>query len=715
MDFKSLLSHIKRYIWILIVFPLVTVVITYFTVKNLPKQYSSEVQISTGLVDQSKQVATEQNIDYFKLSQQFSNIIEKLKMKKIMSILSYSLIIHDLENSRKPFKKLDTKLDSLSAVQKTEVVALYKQKLENKEILGLTDNEGKYPLFDYVTLMGYDDYSINKNLNVVRTDGSDNISVSYTSENPYLSAYVVNTLAEVFIKNYSEDVNYNQNNSIKLLDSLLRKKEEVMNEKNAALKSFKMNNGVLNLDKQSEIVYAQISKNEEAKSDAIRVIQSNQGAIAAIEAKLRGNKDPYLGNTTNVKNREIVDIKNQLKIANDRYIDGNFKTSDKRKIDSLTNVLNLKSASASDDNIVDPTASKQSLILQRSALQIALDQAKNSIASINKDLAELRGKYNTMVPFDAGIQNYERDADLATKEYMDALNRFNLTRTEQNIGLRLNVAQVGVIGKAEPSKTKIYLALAGLGSFSVSFIAVVCLFFLDNTINTSKQLSSATDLPIFGTIELISSGRDSIKGMWTNPNNSEFLAYKNLVRAIRLEVSRRMDAEEHKILGITSLSSGEGKSFLSSSLAYGFATTGKKVLLIGGEEEKVHLSDSRNMVTSENFEMFLMKREIESDDLITVLKKNDDGTSLLEMQSFKNLKVGFEELTKQFDLIIIDINSLSHINIAKEWLLFAENTLAVFEAGRVVSDKDRELLIHLKEQNGFMGWILNKVKVNTAK
>lgn len=713
MDFKAFLKHLNRYKWLIILVPIVAVAITYFMVKNMPKEYSSEAQISTGLVDQSKQVYTEggQGRDYYQTSQQFANIMEKMKMKKIMSILSYTLALHDLEDPAGKFKKYSKKVDSLSAPQKKEVIDLLKRKMEQKSVLTIADNKDKFPLYDIVSSMGYDDQSLNKKLSISHGDGSDFITVKFTSENPELSAYVVNTLAKEFISNYTLDVNFNQNNSIVLLDSLLRKKEEVMNQKNEALRNFKMANGVLNLDKQSEIVYSQISQNEELKAQAIRSIQSNQGAIAAIEAKLRGI-DPYVGGGVVSDNRDIVNLKNQLKVANDRYIDGGFKPSDKRKIDSLSNILNTMTTRNSDSNITDPTASKQNLIQQRAALQIATDQAKSSIASIDKELAMLRGKYNKMVPFDAGIQNYERDADLATKDYMEALNRYNQTRTEQNIGLKLNIAQYGLIGTPEPSKALIYLALSGIGSFSLCFMAVVGLFFLDNSIYTPKQLEQATNLPVIGNLTLVDVQGKSIKSIWNDANNPDYIAYKNLLRSIRLEITNHMEADNSKILGITSLGAGEGKSFLASSLAQAFAMTGKKILLIGGETHTPESSNSKELVTRENFESFLVKREIRTEDLITVLNKNNDNTSLLELQSNKNLKAGFDILRKEFDLIIIDVNSMRDLNIAKEWLMFTEKSLVVFEVGGVISDTDRDMLDYLKEQPGLLGWVLNKIRVN---
>ncbi|QNK63146.1 lipopolysaccharide biosynthesis protein [Pedobacter sp. PAMC26386] len=712
MDFKAFLKHINRYKWIIIIVPLVTLCITYFMVKNLPKQFSSEAQISTGLVDQSKQLAAgqNQNMDYFKTSQQFANIIEKIKMKKIMSILSYHLILHDLENPKSPFKKYSDKLDSLPSDKKNQLITQYQEKLLKKETLALSD-KGNNDLYNFVASMGYDETSINKNLTINRGDGSDFINVTYVSPNPALSAFLVNTLTTEFIVNYGQDVNFNQNNSISLLDSLLKKKEGVMNQKNAALKNFKMANGVLNLDKQSEIAYTQISQNEDRKAQAIRDIQANQGAISAIESKLRG-KDAYIGGNVGSENREIVDIKNQLNVANAHYIDGNFKVSDKKKMDSLTSILNAKTLRNSDNNIVDPTASKQNLIQQRSNLEVTMNQAKSSIVSIDRELSQLKAKYNTMVPFDAGIQNFERDADLATKDYMDALNRYNQTRTEQNIGVKLNIAQVGLIGTPEPSKRLLYIALSGFSSFSLCFIAVVALFFLDNTINNSKQLINATNLPVIGNLSYVNTDGKSLKSIWNDTEKPKFIAFKNLLRSLRLELTNFMDADESRILGITSLGAGEGKSFIASSLAHAFAMTGRKVLLIGGETQQVENADTKELAVRDNFETFLIKREIQTQDLITVLNKNKDNTSLLEIQSSKNLKAGFDVLRKGFDLIIIDINSLQDISVAKEWLMFTEKNIAVFEAGKSLSDADKELLVYLREQPGFIGWVLNKIKLN---
>ncbi|WGQ11096.1 Wzz/FepE/Etk N-terminal domain-containing protein [Pedobacter gandavensis] len=718
MDIKAFLKVLNKYKWLLILVPITAAVITFFLVKNLPKEYSSEAQIATGLVDQSKQVvgAGTQNADYFKINQQFSNIIERMKMRRIMSILSYHLILHDLENPKEAFKPYSPKLDSLNNNQRQELIQIFNEKLQQKSVVTILDNKGKFKLYDILSSMGYNKEDIEKKLNIYRPDNSDFINVNYVSENPKLSAFVVNTLALEFINNYGRDVNTNQNNSIQLLDSLLKKKEGTMNDKNAALKEFKMRNGVLNLDKQSEIVYTQISANEERKAQAIREIQANLMAIADIDAKLNGRSgDSFSQGNSTVDNRAIVNLKNQLKEANDAYIDGNFKVSDKKRIDSLSRLIDRLSSRISDGDVTNPIASRQGLIQQKLALQTAVSQAKGSIKSIDNELAMLKAKYNSMVPFDAGIQNYERDAELATKDYMASLDSYNQTRTEQNIALKLQLAQVGLEGPPMPSKGIIYIGLAGIASFFICFVAILIIFLLDNTIRDSRQLEAATSSRVLGSLNYMHDADLSMRNVWNdNKNNPEYTAYRDLLRSLRFEISNAFESDDTKILGVTSLNDKEGKSFIASSLAYSFAMIGKKVLLIGGETEVVK-SNSKELSLSQDFETFLVKRQIQTEDLITVLNKNDNNSSLLEMQNAKNLRAGFEVLRNEFDVIIIDVNSLHDINIAKEWLLFTEKNIAVFESGKSLEDRDKELIAYIKDQPGFLGWVLNKIQLKKIK
>lgn len=714
MDIKKFLKLVLKFKLLLVVVPVIAVTITYFLVKNLPQQYQSEVKLSTGLLDQSKQVVTEQNTDFFKISQQFSTIMEKLKMKKMLSILSYNLVIHDLTDPKTSFRKYSKKVDSLSVSDRVEVIGLVQAKLDKKIPLTLADQKGKYDLLSIVTSMGYGEYGLGEDIDVKHAENSDYVDISYTSENPDLSAYVVNTLATEFIKNFSSEVNFNQSNSMGILSADLKAKEDTMNAKNTALKNFKMRNGVLNLDKQSELVYQQITQAEDRKAQVIRDIQAAQSTINAIDSKLK-SRDPNMGSNVVQDNGEMVNINSQLELANRRYVDGGFKMSDKKRVDSLVAIKSTLTSKNSDKYIVDPQVSRQNLLQQKYNLETNLAQLNGSVQSIDRELAGAKTKYYAMVPFDAGIQNYMRDADVATKEYTDALNRFNQTRTDQSIGLRLNIEEPGLPGFPKPSMKIVFLGGAGAGSLFLCLGVLFLISLLDSTITTSEQLAAATKSKIIGNLSLVTTPDRSVRRIWNDEENQDYAVYKNLLRSLRFEISNNLFEDTTNILGVTSLSNGEGKTYVAYSLAYAFAMTGRKVLLIGEEPLFADSSNSKGLIKSQNFESFIVKKEIVTEDLITILNKKEDNTSLLEIQSEKSLKGGFDVLKKEFDLVIIDINSLQNINVAKEWLSFTEKSIAIFESGKSITDKEKELVNFIKKQAGFMGWVLNKIKLDKVK
>lgn len=713
MDFIKFLRLLSRYKWALIFVPIICAAITYFLVKNLPQEFGSQAQISTGLLDPSKKVLSDQTVDYYKVSLQFNNIMEKMRMKRIINILSYNVVLHDLEQPAQAFREYSKQVDSLGENGRNEVIEIIKRKLNNKEILTLADNKDKYKIYDLIQSMGYGEDTFRDELNITHSDNSDLINIDFVSENAELSAFVVNTYAKNFIINYSSDVNVNQGNSMALLDSLLRKKEQVMNEKNQALASFKRTKGVLNLEEQSATVYSQISEYEAQRLEALKTIQSNQGAIAIIEGKIRGN-DPLLGGSSRSDNREILNLKKQLEVANAKWIDGNFKASDQKRVDSLTRILTSRSAQNSDDNTLDPRASKQSLVAQKLNLEVATQQAKSSIKTLTNQINILRGRYQSMVPFDADIQNYQREAELATKEYMGALDQFNQSNTDQKTGLRLEIAQLGLPGNPEPSKQVIYIAGAGFAGLMLCLSVLFGMFFMDASITTPYQLELATKSRVIGSVNLIEGADKSVRNLWNDKSeNDSHKTFKEYLRSIRFEINTNLEKDGSKILGVTSIGALEGKTFMAYSLAYAFAMTGKKILLIA-DEQHVAFASSKELSTSQNFQTFLVKKEVHVEDLITVMNKNTEKNSLLEIQNINNLKLGFEVLRKEFDLIIIDINSLSEMNIAKEWLMFTEKNIAVFESGGAISDDDKQYVKYIKDQPGFIGWIFNKL-INSNK
>src|SRR6476646_9748465 len=158
------LGNFFKYLWkqklLLIIIPLVTVVISYFAVKNLADKYVSTAQIATGIVDQSRHLldadptgaAKEQSVGH-----EFSNLIEIMKLKKITNQVSYQLMIHDLQDP-KPFKAYSKLYLTMNAAAKAHAIQVYTDKFNKMEPLSYYDPD-EYGLSQLLRSMGYDERS----------------------------------------------------------------------------------------------------------------------------------------------------------------------------------------------------------------------------------------------------------------------------------------------------------------------------------------------------------------------------------------------------------------------------------------------------------------------------------------------------------------------------------------------------------------------------
>jgi succinoglycan biosynthesis transport protein ExoP len=167
------------------------------------------------------------------------------------------------------------------------------------------------------------------------------------------------------------------------------------------------------------------------------------------------------------------------------------------------------------------------------------------------------------------------------------------------------------------------------------------------------------------------------------------------------------------VLAITSLAHHEGKTVLAISLAYSYAMINKKVLLIDGNfgnptitntaQPRLYIEDYFKN-NPDNYEAF--------SGATTVLGNHGGDVTLLEVSDEKFIRSRFNELKTKYDIIIIETPALSTLNKSKEWILFANKTIAVFEANKGVKKTQRNDLNYLRNLNEkFAGWILNKASI----
>jgi succinoglycan biosynthesis transport protein ExoP len=718
MEKSNFVKLLKKYALVLILVPIITGVATFFLVKKLPDNYVSHAQIATGIIDASRHLLDKDantNVQEQQVLSEFSNLMAIMKLKKMVNQVSYTLIIHDLKNPSAPFSKPSKLLAEMHDYEREAALKKFQYKFDHLEALSLYDPAEK-KLDELLRSMKYDDASLRKELLTFRDDESDFISVSYDSESPQLSATVVNTLCTQFISYYTQTVKKNESNAVSFLSNLLDQKRNALSDKTAQLQKYKIDNGILNLDEQSKAIYAQILAYNDKKQEAEKNMASYDGALKTINDKFSPAERKYLENTVGKYNQSITATQEKLHAMQNKYIRSNYDPKYKPAVDSLQNALSDQLIQSDDKLVSSPLIAVDDIRKQKLTLEVSRDLAKYSVQSINSEIADLNGKFSRLVPFDAKVKTYTFDIDIASKEYLDVLNRYNETNLKSNFSIKLVQVEVGAPEAPQPSKKLLLVGLAGFASLFICVAILFLLFYFDKSVTAPSDLVNKTQLPLLGYLNRILGTNLDLRKLWDVENRDKMQQYKELLRSVRFEIDQELRGD--KIIAVTSMDAHEGKTLFATSLAYSYSMINKKVLLIDGNFDRPDLTNAvRPHLFLEDFfkDNPLYALEISSG-TATVLGNHGADVTLLEIGDEAFIKGRFDYLKSGFDIVIIDTAPLSALNKSKEWLLFANKTIAVFEAGNEINNSQKPYFAFLKSLGTkFGGWVLNKASLDKKR
>lgn len=717
MEFANFLKVLLRYKKTLILIPLITVIVTFLLVRNLPKTYRSTARIATGIVERSDEFINKNALMESKISQEFSNIIQMMLLKKIVNQVSYQLMIHDLSTTEAPYRKQSSLVEDLNDAERKHAIDVFTDKYKKMEELSLFDKDQSM-LNKLMVSKKYDYESLTKKLNTYRLQTSDYIYLDFESENATLSAFVLNTLSREFINYYTSIVNQKKQRTIVYLDSLLKVKQASLTSKVMTLKDYKIRNRILDVNNQANVLMGQIADFQSKKQEALKNITGYTSVLTNIDSKLDPNDKKTASNSITQSNQDIISTRYRLSALNDEFIKSNFDVKLKPKIDSLQNVLSAHIDEANSKTSYNTNTAKQDLVKEKMSTEINLEMAKNSVASLDNMVNSLSGKLSVLAPNQANIQGYEKDIEIESKEYIDLVNKFNQTKLESSFPILLRQVEMAMPEIAEPSKKIFLVFLAGIVSFLFTTGVLFVMYYFDNSIHDAQELADTTQQPVLGSMNLIRGATLDPVALWKTNNDAPTLKqFKSQLRSIRFEIDN--DLADSKIIAITSLQPTEGKTFVALNLAYAYKMINKKVLLIDGNFEHPGLSE---IFKPDLFlEDFLQSDRLlntinQLDKNLVVMGNKGEDVSLLEISTHAIIQSKLLALRNQFDIILIEITSLDLFNKAREWISFSDKILPVFTAGQNINKgKKKEIDFLSSLQDRLAGWVVNKVVYEKEK
>ena len=715
-EIRKFINLLLRYKLVLIAVPLITVMVTFYIVRNLPDVYPAQAQISTGIVDETQQMAFSEasGLQDSRIEQKFINMVQVMQSKSMLDLVSYKLIIHDL--TTKPFREPSPLVKTLNLEARKHALSVFKEKYAKKEGLNLRDRDQK-GLFDVLNSMGYGEMGLKSNLVVYRAGTTDFIFIDFTSENPELSAFVVNTLSNEFTDYYTILVKENQRSSVDFLRNLLKVKADTLQDRITGLRAYKIENRILNLAEQSSQIYSQTADYESRVLQAEKDILSLKGTIANIDKKFDPADRKYSESMYTNLNQQIMGTRSELISMEQKFVDSDYDERYRVSRDSLQKIIAGQIGNLSDTYTDNPMSSKANLIARKLELQIELDRTIYGLNSLKNQLAVMGRKFGQLVPHEAVIQSYERDIETGSNEYQAVLTNYNKVAMEAEYPVKLKQTQIAMPGNPLPSKKMLLVIISGILSGVFCIMVFFAMFFLDNRIRQPSDLVLSTKAPVLGYLNLVGKSTLDLKGIWKNLHGTpEMREFKKQLRSTRFEVNRELShtSDRGQILSITSIAEGEGKTLIAACIAYTYVMVNKKVLLIDGNFDNNSITKNSN--TKLFIEDFLQSPNGSIDGInfnsgIMVMGNHGGDKSLLEVSDEQTILDKLDRLRSQFDIILIETPALDALNKAKEWVMFSDKTVGVFEADQTLNEAKKQHINYLTTLNGqFIGWILNKVR-----
>lgn len=717
MDLILLFNALMRRKWVLIAVPIISVAAAFVLTIGYKKLYKSGAQLSTGFTVREEVSLKTERFNVFEADVKFNNLLETITSPRVFGLLAYKLLLHDLDTEKPAFRIIEESKENeemLSSINEAEIKKAVSQKLDSLDFLS-TYNENDRKIIDLLKLYEYDYESLRKSISINRVGNTDYISIYSFTENPDLSAYMVNTLCDEFLRYNALNRSAKSVQSVQTFANLVNQKKNELDQKSEALRRFKSSNRVLNFEMESSSMITQIADFENLREEKKREINGLGIEIRELERKIAD-----LGNTpsrnSNLSNAEIVKLRKKISELNERYLESGADNSIlKDSIQILRGQLRSKLSRLSSNN-TNTDAVAEDLISKRDEFQIQLDIAQENLRTIEDQLRILKSAAGGYASKEAMIAALEREVNTATQEYLQAQEKYN---TALDLALASsNTIEQTLIGQPavdpEPSKRVITMALSGVSSFVLCALVIILLEYLDVSIKTPANFQKISRLRLMGSLNKIDLKKTPIQSLFSGPlKKKDHRIFRENLKKLRFEIEN----SKCKVFLFTSTRPGEGKSTIIQALSSAIALSKRKVLIVDtnfpnnsvtkGYKAKPALEEVVNNGEA-GYERAITKTKNQLIDIVGCKSGGYSPSEVFPDGKFRKMLASF---AKSYDYIFLEGPSINLYSDSKELAPYAEAVVAVFSANSSIKVLDKESIKYLSALRGrFLGSILNMVE-----
>ena len=534
--------------------------------------------------------------------------------------------------------------------------------------LQIKSNPGFYKGNEYFVRFNDFDGTVSryKGINVTSGEkGGSIITLGMQGGNKARMVEYLNATVKMLIKRQLDGKNQFATNTISFIDSTLVAMESQLKETGNELKSFRKGKNIYDIEEgggkfSDQMLDFDVKKDEINRKiayyNSLKSYLKNSVDYSRLPApSVAGIEDPNI----------VVNISKLISLSTQRSEMAYAVKSEKifkdfdNQMQAIKNVLFENIGTA-----------KSSLQYDLAMINSKINEAESTIKSLPDDQQELI--------------KIKRKYDLSDNIYSTFLQK----RSEADIVKAANLSDIHFIDPAKDigggligPKTSVNYVLALFLGILFPLLFVFIIFFINNSIQNTEDISKLTKIPIIGVVGLIREFTDL--AVFERPKS----ALSESFRAIRSSLQflyKQQNVEGAKTLMITSSVSAEGKTFCSINIATVFALSEKKTVIIGLDLRKPKLFDEFNLTNEVGIVNYLIRQnsvdeiikhtQIPYLDVILSGPVPPNPSELIMGDAMGEL---MKELKEKYDYIILDTPPVGLVSDALELAQYADVTLYI--------------------------------------
>jgi capsular exopolysaccharide synthesis family protein len=556
--------------------------------------------------------------------------------------------------------------------------------------------------------------------------GSRLIDLTFESQNPIVSAEILNGICEAFVQ-YDLDMRKGSTRKAaqSLDDEMAAMKTKVEDSQRKLVEYLKDHPIMQQLggDKGESVTINRLGGLSKSYMEA-------QDRRIAVEARLHyvrdGSVGAEIGNTSGITPvqalvQKKMELNQRLKELLAEWNDNApIVQTTKDQLALVEKEIETQTASAHKDVVAQLENQYNSELQREKEIKTLLDKAR----------AEAMDENSLSIQYEI----LKQDADANQKLFTNMLSRLK----EANLTAGMQEPSVRIVDRAQIPQFRSYppvsrnLAMGGILGIGFGIGLVFLLDYLDNTLKTTEDVNRILQLPALGVIPALGTLNKrrllGAGGATTSSSTAELISdhpaesgYAEAYRSLRTSVLLSLADHKPKTILVTSPQPSEGKTTTAINIAIALAQTGVRVLIIDADMRRPRCHKALGVANKHGLSTFLSA----GGDLDRFILETASGVQILpcgppppnpsELLTSSRMLTGLRELEGKFDHIVIDSPPVATVS---DGLILAKSVDGVVlvvqgnQTSRTVAMRARQMLVNVGAK--VFGVVLNKVDAGSS-